>query len=47
MFPYVHVPMYHMHPTHVAYFRNYIRTDNGFLNRGMYTTARTLTIDYW
>jgi len=36
-----------MYPTHVAYFRNYIRTDNGFLKHGMYTTASTLTIVHW
>jgi len=36
-----------MYPTHVAYLRNYIRTDNGFLNSGMHTVSITLTIVYW
>ena len=36
-----------MYPTHAAYFRNYIRTDNGFSNSCTHTTTSTLTIAYW
>jgi len=36
-----------MYPTHIAYFKNYIRTGNGFSNSGMRIAVSTLTTVYW
>jgi hypothetical protein len=33
--------------THMAYFMNYIRIDNGVSNGGTHTIISTLTIVYW
>jgi hypothetical protein len=36
-----------MYPTHIAYFRNYIRIYNGFSHNGVHITTSTLTTVYW